>query len=106
MIDVRIKPAMHTLAASAAAAIIFLSATAAVAQFRATVDADGETTVFDASGQEVPIATADPVGTRPLDCPSDAYYASEAPSDTTELVLTDCATNQNHYTVEMQGLTP
>ena len=74
-----------------------------MAQFYATLDEDGDTTVFDTNGAEVPIATADPVGERPFDCPSDAYYVSEVPTDKTELVLTDCATSQNHYTVEMQA---
>ena len=101
--DVRKKPTKYPLTLSAAAIALFLSSTGGMAQFHATLDTDGNTTVFDTNGQEVPIATADPVGTRPFDCPSDAYYVSEVQSDKTELVLTDCATNQDQYTVEMQG---
>ena len=104
MINVRAKAPKCTHAVTAAAIFLSLSS-GAMAQFYATIDEDGGTTVFDTSDQEVPIATADPVGTRPLDCPSGAYYASEAQSDKTELILTDCASGQNQYTVEMQGLT-
>lgn len=105
MIYVRAKSGRYTLAASAVAIFLFMSSTGGMAQFYATQDVDGNTTVFDPNGQEVPIATTDPVGTRPIDCPSDAYYVSEVQTDKTELVLTDCATNQNQYTVEMQGPT-
>lgn len=105
MIDVRAKSGRYTLTASAVAIFLFMSPTEGMAQFYATLDTNGDTTVFDTSGQEVPVATADPVGTRPVDCPSDSYYVSEVQSDKTELVLTDCATNQDQYTVEMQGPT-
>jgi hypothetical protein len=90
-------------ALAAAAAVFVLSSAQVAAQFYATLDEQGATTVYDTNGAEVPIATAEPVGTRPMDCPSEAYYVSEVPSDKTELVLTDCATNQNQYTVEMQS---
>lgn len=104
MIDVRaIARAKCNLTMAAAAAFLFLSSTGGMAQFRATQDTDGDTTVFDTNDQEVPIALADPAGTRPADCPSDSYYVSEVLTDKTELVLTDCATNQDQYTVEMQG---
>ena len=90
-------------AIAVAAFVLFLSSTGGFAQFLAMLNVDGDTIVFDTSGQEVPIATADPVGSRPMDCPSDAFYVSEVQSDKTELVLTDCATGLDQYTVEMQG---
>jgi hypothetical protein len=73
------------------------------AQFRAVPNLDGDVTIFDTNDAEVTVAPADPVGTRPMDCPSGAFYVSEVPTDKTELVLTDCETSQNQYTVEMQG---
>jgi hypothetical protein len=91
------------LTLAAMVALLALSSTEGKAQFYATLDEEGNTTVYDTNGAEVPIATADPVGVKPLDCPSDAYYVSEVPSDKTELVLTDCPTSQNQYTVEMQS---
>jgi len=91
---------------AATVAVLILSSTHGWAQFHATLDEEGNTTVYDPNGAEVPIATADPVGTRPFDCPSESYYVSEVPSDKTELVLTDCATNQDQYTVEMQSSEP
>ena len=104
MIDVRaLARAKCNLAIAAAAAFLFLSSTGGMAQFHAAQDTEGNTTVFDTNDQEVPIASADPVGTRPADCPSDSYYVSEVLTDTTELVLTDCSTGQDQYTVEMQG---
>ena len=102
MTDTRATLARYTRHMGAAA-LLLLSSTGAMAQFHATLDEDGNTTVYDTNGQVVPIATADPVGTRPIDCPSDAYYVSEVPSDKTELVLTDCASSQDQYTVEMQA---
>jgi hypothetical protein len=87
-----------------ASIVLLLSSTAAFAQFHATPDIDGNVTVYDADGVEVEIAPAEPVGIRPMVCPSGAYYVSEVPSDKTELVLTDCTTSQHNYTVEMQGL--
>jgi hypothetical protein len=74
MIDVRTKAPKCKHALSAVAIFLSLSS-GAMAQFYATIDEEGDTTVFDTNDQVVPIATADPVGTRPLDCPSDAYYA-------------------------------
>jgi hypothetical protein len=91
------------LTLAAAITLLVLSSAEGRAQFYATIDEEGDTTVYDTNGVEVPVATADPVGERPFDCPSEAYYVSEVPSDKTELVLTDCATSQNHYTVEMQS---
>lgn len=90
-------------ALTAAATLLLISTSASLAQFQATVDEDGNTTVLNAGGQEVPIAPAEPVGTKPMDCPIGAFYVSEVPNDTTELVLTDCATGQQQYTVEMAG---
>ena len=91
------------LTLAAATALLVLSSTDGQAQFYAMIDEEGVTTVYYSDGAVVPIATADPVGERPLNCPSDAYYVSEVPSDKTELVLTDCASSQDQYTVEMQA---
>jgi hypothetical protein len=87
-----------------AAAIVLLSSTASMAQFHATLNDSGETVVLDESGVEVDIAPADPVGVRPSYCPAGSYYASEVPTDKTELVLADCVTSSLQFTVEMQGL--
>jgi hypothetical protein len=89
-------------AIAAATLVVLLSSTGGMAQFRATPDIDGNMIVVDTSGQIVEVAPGDPVGTRPTDCPGDAFYVSEVQNDKTELVLTDCATNQHQYTVEMQ----
>jgi hypothetical protein len=58
----------------------------------------------DASGTQVDIAPADPVGVRPEYCPSASYYVYEVQTDKTELVLADCLTGLHQYTVDMQGL--
>ena len=55
------------LTLAAAAALLVLSSADGRAQFYATIDEDGDTTVYDPDGAEVPIATADPVGERPLE---------------------------------------
>lgn len=95
-----------TVAKTAAATIVLvLSSTGSYAQFRAVPNIEGDVIILDANDAEVTVAPAEPVGIRPMDCPSGAYYVSEVPTDTTELVLTDCATSQNQYTVEMQGQT-
>lgn len=97
------RAAHHGAPVAAAAFAIFLSTSFGLAQFRAVPDLEGNTVVLDAEGLEVAIAAADPVGTRPMDCPSEAFYVSEVQADSTELVLRDCATSQQQYTVEMQG---
>lgn len=89
---------------TAAAVFVLLSSAAAMAQFRATLDSNGETVVLDTSGVEVEIASADPVGVRPTYCPAGSYYAFEVQTDKTELVLADCVTSSVQFTVEMQGL--
>ena len=43
------------------------------------------------------------MGTRPESCPSGAYYVAEVPTDSSKLVLTDCATGTEQHTVELQG---
>ena len=90
---------------AAASIALILSSTGSYAQFRAVPNIEGEVVIVDANDAAVTVAPAEPVGIRPMDCPSGAYYVSEVPTDTTELVLTDCATSQNQYTVEMQGQT-
>ena len=68
-----------------------------------TQDAYGELKIVDSAGAEVNVAVADPVGTRPEPCPGGAYYVAEVPTDSSKLVLTDCATGTEQHTVELQG---
>jgi hypothetical protein len=75
---------------------------AARAEFYATQDAAGEILVVDESGNPVPVVIGDPVGTRATVCPSDAYYIVALPTDMSQLVLTDCATETEQHSVEMQ----
>lgn len=85
-----------------AAALVFaLSTTAAMAQFYATHDDNGDTVVIDQNGLPVQIAQADPVGERPSYCPAASFYVSEVLTDKTELVLTDCIVSSQQFTVQM-----
>ena len=65
-----------------------------MAQFHATQDTDGDTIVFDTNDQEVRSHWPIRWGRDPPYCPSGSFYVSEVQTDKTELVLTDCATNQ------------
>jgi len=85
-----------------AAALVFaLSTTAAMAQFYATHDDNGDTVVVDQYDLPVQIAQADPVGERPPYCPAGSFYVSEVLTDKTELVLTDCIVSSLQFTVQM-----
>ena len=86
---------------AAAAALLLLSSTAGFAQFQATQDDNGDTVVLDTGGQLVDIAPADPVGVRPTYCPAGSFYVFEIQSDKSELVLADCVSSSEQYTVEM-----
>lgn len=93
---------IEAFARSAAATILLLlSSTAGFAQFQATQDDNGDTVVLDTGGQVVDIAPADPVGIRPTYCPAGSFYVFEIQSDKTELVLADCVSSSEQYTVEM-----
>ena len=88
------------------AGAIFLGAglvPAKATQFFATQDLDGDISIVDESGAEVPIAESDPVGERPIFCPFGSYYVTELPTDRAKLVLTDCATGLGQYDVELRG---
>ena len=74
-------------------------------QFFATQDLNGDISIVDESGVEVPIAEADPVGERPGYCPYGSYYVAELPTDRAKLVLTDCATGLGQYDVELRSAT-
>lgn len=96
-------PSAYGLAA--AAFVLLASSSASLAQFHAVPNPDGDTLVLDASGLPVEIAQADPVGVKPEYCPYTSYYVYEVQTDKTELVLADCLTGLQQYTVDMQGLT-
>ena len=85
------------------AAGFFLLPTAGFAQFHAVPDPSGEIIVVDANGLPVEIAPADPVGVRPGYCPPSAYYIYEVQTDKTELVVVDCFTSEQQFTVDMPG---
>jgi hypothetical protein len=86
-----------------AGAVLFVSvSSSAHAQFFATRSYGGEMLVTDAAGTPVDVVASDPVGERPPLCPDESYYVAELPTDISELVLTDCATDEGRYTVEMQ----
>jgi hypothetical protein len=74
----------------------------AYAQFFATRSYGGEMLVTDSAGTPIDVVASDPVGERPPLCPDESYYVAELPTDISELVLTDCATDEGRYTVEMQ----
>ena len=80
-----------------------LAASPATAEFFAEQDLYGELKIVDSAGAEVNVAVADPVGTRPDPCPGGAYYVAEVPTDSSKLVLSDCATGTEQHTVELQG---
>src|SRR3954447_11233705 len=84
-----------------AGALFVLSAPAAMAQFYATHDENGDTVVVDQNSLPVQIAQADPVGERPSYCPAGSFYVSEVLTDKTELVLTDCIVTTVQFTVQM-----
>jgi hypothetical protein len=73
------------------------------AEYYATQDATGEILVVDEGGAPVPVVVGDPVGTRAAICPNDAMYIAALPTDTSQLVLTDCATETEQHSVEMQN---
>ena len=95
----RTRPRLFIFSACLAACVF--PGSAAKAQFFATPEASGELSVVDEGGAPVNVVTADPVGTRPDNCPTGAYHVAELPTDTSQLVLTDCATGQGQYAVEM-----
>ena len=84
-----------------AAVLLVLSTPAAMAQFFATHDDNGDTVVIDQNELPVQIAQADPVGDRPSYCPAGSFYVSEVLTDKTELVLTDCIVSSLQFTVQM-----
>ena len=77
-----------------------IAASSASAQFYAAQLPTGDIAVVDATGADVEVVTGDPVGERPAVCPSGAYHVAELPTDTSQLVLTDCASGQEQYSVE------
>ena len=87
---------------AAASFLLLASSTGGMAQFQAVQGEDGVPVVVDTGGQVVDIAPADPVGVRPSFCPAGSYYAFEVQTDKTELVLADCVTSSEQYTVDMQ----
>ena len=72
------------------------------AEFFATQDLTGEILVVNDDGTPVAVVVGDPVGTRAAICPDDAYYIVALPTDLSQLVLTDCATETQQHSVEMQ----
>jgi hypothetical protein len=90
------------LGAAAVAMLVLLPASAEAVQFYATQDANGDFAVVDENGAQVAIATADPVGERPGVCPIGSYYVASLPTDSSKLVLTDCATGWETYEVELK----
>jgi hypothetical protein len=90
------------LVLAAMAAFYTLASGHAHAEFYATQDLTGEILVTDENGAPVPVVTGDPVGTRADICPDGAYYVAALPTDMSQLVLTDCATDTEHHSVEPQ----
>jgi hypothetical protein len=76
---------------------------AAAAQYYATPQVGGEVEVTDATGGEVSVVNGEPVGTRPDNCPGDAFYFNELATDKAQMVLTDCATGEGAFSVEFQA---
>ena len=71
-------------------------------QFYAKPSVTGDVAVVDEAGEPVAIVTSE-VGVRPAECPGNHFYVAQLPSDASQLVLTDCATDQGQYKVEMTG---
>jgi hypothetical protein len=78
-----------------------LTAPVSAQAFFATPQGDGSVVVTDNGGAEVSIVNGDPVGTRPGDCPAHSYYFNDLDTDKAKLVLTDCATGDGTYEVEI-----
>ena len=89
--------------ALAAMLVAVFASTSASAQFFATPESDGDLLVLDSFGAEMTVVASDPVGVRPDVCPSGAYHVAEVPEDISQLVLTDCATGEGQFTVEILG---
>lgn len=92
--------AVRLMFSAGACAGVLIAASSASAQFYATQAPTGDIAVVDANGASVEVVTGDPVGERPSLCPSGAYHVVELPTDTSQLVLTDCASGQEQYSVE------
>lgn len=86
----------------AAGVFIALSSSGAAAQFFATQTAGGDLEIVDAAGVEIEVVASDPVGERPSLCPASAYHVAEVPDDASQLVLSDCATGEGQFTVEIR----
>ena len=82
---------------------VFTPIAAGAEEYSATQDGAGEIAVLDEAGAPVLVVVGEPVGTRAEVCPSDAYYIAALPTDMSQLVLTDCATDSEHHSVEMQN---
>jgi hypothetical protein len=89
----------------AASALLYVCAPIGVAsaEFYATQDATGDILVVDEAGTPVPVVVGEPVGTRATVCPNEAFYVVTLPTDMSQLVLTDCATETEQHAVEMQN---
>lgn len=96
------RPTGMALLAALTTLILFASI-ARAEEFYGQQEGDGEVRVVDSNGAEVPIVNGDPLGTRPDSCPIGSYYFNELPTDKAQIVLTDCATGNGSYPVQLVG---
>ena len=80
--------------------LLFLASQAPATEFFGEQEADG-VRVVDGSGADVNVLTGNPFGSRPDFCPWGSYYFNELESDKAQLVLTDCATDDGTYPVQV-----
>jgi len=90
--------AIHLLAALTL--FILLASHATALEFFA--EADGNSLrVTDNNGAAVTVLTGDPIGSRPNICLPGQFYFNELDSDKAQVVLTDCATNNGNYPIQI-----
>jgi hypothetical protein len=83
--------------------LILLASFARAEDFFGQQESGGGIRVVDSGGVEVPVVMGDPVGTRPDSCPTGSYYFTELASDKAQIVLSDCATGNGSYPVQLLG---
>ena len=80
---------------------ILLASHAFALEFFGEQEPDGDLRIIDGAGAEVTVLSGNPLGTRPDICLPGSYYFNELESDKSQMVLTDCATDNGSYPVQL-----